>query len=89
MSEIYSLSRMSNRSSRPSLNQNQLTETDVNQNQLAQFMRESFLITNEWMSYRDHTEILNFAETMGYRFSETKIREQAFRAIGPKNTTFY
>ena len=71
-----------------------LTETsglsrDVPRNEVAQFMRESFPIQDEWKAFARHDEILGFARSMGYSFTYEQIQKQSTKyalpdGLGPK-----
>ena len=62
---------------------------DVPRNEVAKFMKESFPIRDEWKAFQRHTEILKFANSMGYSLTYEEIQRQATKytlpdGVGPK-----
>ncbi len=57
---------------------------DVSRNELAQFMRETFPVNEEWRNYHLHGEIISFANDLGYKFNEQEIEELSKKYKLPK-----
>jgi hypothetical protein len=66
------------------LDKNKMLEKDVTRNELAQFMKETFPVNDEWKNYNKHDEILNFAKKIGYTFNADKIAELSEKYKLPK-----
>lgn len=47
---------------------------NVEKNELATFVKETFPISDEWQAYENHPDILEFAEGLGYRFEHERIK---------------
>jgi hypothetical protein len=73
-----------------------LSHPDVPKNENPIFSRETFPICGEWISWRNHPEILRFAESYGYQFDPIEIEKISLKyrlppGIGPwiRNRTGY
>ncbi|WP_116125132.1 hypothetical protein [Lewinella sp. IMCC34183] len=76
--EIFSLERLDEVLAFMQLDPAKLKTTEVEQNPLAQFMRETFPVGEEWRNYEKHPDILAFAEELGgYRHSTPQLEKTA------------
>ena len=67
------------------LDYSKLNKKKVDKNPLAQFMRESFPVNEEWRAYKKQKDILDFAEKQyGYQFDQNKIEELSKKYKLPK-----
>jgi hypothetical protein len=71
--ELFNFSRFDEVLTFLNLNSAKLINKEVSKNELAQFMRETFPLNNEWSNYHVHKEILKFANDLDYVFNENDI----------------
>ena len=57
---------------------------NVEKNELATFVKETFPITDEWQAYENHPDILEFAEGLGYSFEHERIKTLSGKYKLPK-----
>lgn len=95
--DIFSYKRLNEVLEFMTLDPSKLLKKDVGRNGLAQFMRESFPIEDEWRAYMNHPDILNFGENIGgYKYTIEELEEVSKKyklpaGLGPaiRNKTNY
>jgi hypothetical protein len=87
--DLFNLSSMPELLSFCGLQVRELRPQEAPRNELPQFCRETFPVTNEWERYRHHERILAFAESLGYTYRPEQVRAMAQKyalppGIGPR-----
>ena len=77
--DLFTLASLSKLISFIGLDPKLIRTTDAPKNQVAQFMRETFPLKDEWNTYYRHADILSFAKSLGYEFSYQEIEAQSFK----------
>ncbi len=76
--DIFSLKRLDEVIRYMQLDPAKLKTTEVEQNPLAQYVRETFPVGEEWRNYEKHPDILAFAEELGgYKHSTEQLEKTA------------
>jgi hypothetical protein len=52
-------------------------EKNIHRNAILNFWKELFPIKDEWKKYKNHKEIVSFAEKLGYQFSDNEFQMEA------------